>query len=58
VVQGLDGVLQGSLADNLAYNSLKVYIFLFLYLLVFVRQVCGNRFVVILIVIICIFFVC
>jgi hypothetical protein len=46
------------LADSLAYNSLKVCMFLFLHLLIFVRQVCGNQFLVILIIIICMFFVC
>jgi hypothetical protein len=45
------------LADSLAYNSLKVCIFYFFYLFIFVRQVCGNQFVVMLIVI-CMFFVC
>jgi maltodextrin utilization protein YvdJ len=48
---GLSAISKDQLADNLAYNSLKVYIFLFLYLLIFVRWVCGNRFVVILIII-------
>jgi hypothetical protein len=36
-------------ADSLAYNSLKDCIFLFLHLLIFVGQVFGKRFVVILI---------
>jgi hypothetical protein len=27
------------IADNLAYNSLKVSLFLFLYLLIFVKQI-------------------
>jgi hypothetical protein len=45
------------LADSLSYNSLKVGIFLFLHLQIFVRQVFGKRFVIILINI-CIFFVC
>jgi uncharacterized membrane protein len=56
---GLSAMPKDQLTDSLAYNSLKVYIFLFLYLLIFVRRVCGNRFVVILIIIIiiiCIFF--
>jgi hypothetical protein len=48
---GLSAISKDQLADNLAYNSLKVYIFLFLYLLILVRWVCGNRFVVILIII-------
>jgi hypothetical protein len=55
---GLSAMLKDQLADSLAYNSLKVCIFLFLYLLIFVRQVYGNWFVVILIIIICMFFVC
>jgi hypothetical protein len=55
---GLSKMPKDQLADNLAYNSLKVCIFLFLYLLFFVRQVFGNRFVIILIIIIYIFFVC
>jgi hypothetical protein len=36
---GLSAMPKDQLADNLAYNNLKVYIFLFLYLLIFVRQV-------------------
>jgi hypothetical protein len=48
---GLSAMPKDQLADNLAYNSFKVCIFLFLYLLIF-RQVCGNWFVVILIIII------
>jgi hypothetical protein len=52
---GLSAMPKDQLANHLAYNSLKVYIFLILYLLIFVRQVCGNRFVIILIIIICIF---
>jgi hypothetical protein len=36
---GLSAMPNVQLADSLAYNSLKVYIFLFLYLLIFVRQV-------------------
>jgi hypothetical protein len=39
---GLSAMPKDQLADNLAYNSLKVYIFLFLYLLIFVRRVCGK----------------
>jgi hypothetical protein len=39
---GLSAMTKDQLADNLAYNSLKVCIFLFLYLLIFVRQVFGN----------------
>jgi hypothetical protein len=47
------------LADSLAYNNLKVCIFLFLHLLIFVRQVCGKRFVaIIIIIIICMFCIC
>jgi hypothetical protein len=52
---GLSAMSKDQLADSLAFNSLKVYIFLFLYLLILVRRVCVNRFVVILI-IICMFF--
>jgi hypothetical protein len=55
---GISAMPKDQLAGNLAYNNLKVYIFLFLYLLIFVKQVCGNQFVVILIIIICMFFVC
>jgi hypothetical protein len=36
---GLSVMPKDQLANSLAYNSLKVYIFLFLYLLIFVRQV-------------------
>jgi hypothetical protein len=54
---GLSAMTKDQLADSLAYNSLKVCIFLFLHLLIFVRRVFGKRFVVILINI-CIFFVC
>jgi hypothetical protein len=54
---GLSTMTKDQLAYNLAYNSLKVYIFLFLHLLIFVRLVCGKRFVVIIIIIICMFFV-
>jgi hypothetical protein len=54
---GLSAMTKDQLADSLAYNSLKVCIFLFLHLLIFVRQVFGKRFVIILINI-CIFFVC
>jgi hypothetical protein len=39
---GLSVMPKDQLADSLAYDSLKVCIFLFLYLLIFVRQVCGN----------------
>jgi hypothetical protein len=34
---GLSAMSKDQLADNLSCNSLKVYIFLFLYLLIFVR---------------------
>jgi hypothetical protein len=34
---GLSAMTKDQLADNLAYNNLKVCIFLFLYLLIFVR---------------------
>jgi hypothetical protein len=54
---GLSAMTKDQLADSLAYNSLKVCIFLFLHLLIFVRQVFGKRFMIILINI-CIFFVC
>ena len=54
---GLSTMTKDQLADSLAYNSLKVCIFLFLHLLIFVRRASGKRFVVILINI-CIFFVC
>jgi hypothetical protein len=44
---GLSAMTKDKLADSLAYNSLKVCIFLFLHLLIFVRRVfdkkiCGN----------------
>jgi hypothetical protein len=52
---GLSAMTKDQLADNLAYNSLNVCIFLFLYLLIFVRKVFGDRFVVMLIIIICVF---
>jgi hypothetical protein len=58
---GLSTMTKDQLANNLAYNSLRVCLFLFLLLLIFVRQVCGKRFVVmiiIIIIIICMFFVC
>ena len=55
---GLSAMTKDQLTDNLAYNSLKVCIFLFLHLLIFVRKICGKRFVVIVIIIICMFFVC
>jgi hypothetical protein len=54
---GLSAMMKDQLADSLAYNSMKVCIFLFLHLLFFVRRVFGKRFVVILINI-CTFFVC
>jgi hypothetical protein len=55
---GLSAMMKDQLADNLVYNTLKVCIFsLFLHLLIFVRQVFGKQFLVILINI-CIFFVC
>jgi len=53
---GLSVMPKDQLIDSLAYP--KVCIFLFLYLLIFVRQVFGDRFVVMLIIIICVFFVC
>jgi hypothetical protein len=36
---GLSAMPKDQLVDSLTYNSLKVCIFLFLYLLIFVRQV-------------------
>jgi uncharacterized membrane protein len=45
---GLSTMTKDQLADNLAYNSMKVCIFLFLHLLIFVRRVSGKRFVVVL----------
>jgi hypothetical protein len=54
---GLSAMSKDQLANSVAYNILKVCIFLFLHLLIFVRQVFDKRFVVILINI-CIFFVC
>jgi hypothetical protein len=54
---GLSAMTKDQLADNLAYNSLKVCMFLFLHLVIFVRQACNKQFVIILINI-CIFFVC
>jgi hypothetical protein len=54
---GISATTKDQLANSLAYNSLKVCIVLFLYLLIFVRQVFDDRFVVMLI-IICVFFVC
>jgi hypothetical protein len=53
---GLFAMTKDQLAYNLAYNNLKVCMFLFLHLVIFVRQACGKRFVIILINI-CIFFV-
>jgi hypothetical protein len=50
---GLSVMPKDQLIDSLAYP--KVCIFLFLYLLIFVRQVFGDRFVVMLIIIICVF---
>jgi hypothetical protein len=41
---GLSVMMKDQLADSLAYNRLKVYIFLFLYLSIFVRKVCGNTY--------------
>jgi hypothetical protein len=55
---GISAMTKDQLADSLAYNNLKVCIFLFLHLLIFVRQVCGKRFVAIIIIIICMFFIC
>jgi hypothetical protein len=55
---GLSAMMKDQLAYSLAYNSLKVCIFLLLYLLIFVRQVFCARFMVMLIIIICVFFVC
>jgi hypothetical protein len=46
---GLSAMTKDQLADSLAYNSLKVCIFLFLHLLIFVRHVFAKRFVVIFI---------
>jgi hypothetical protein len=54
---GLSTMTKDHLVDILAYNCLKVCIFLFMHLLIFVRRVFGKQFVVILINI-CIFFVC
>jgi hypothetical protein len=48
----LSVMTKDQLADSLAYNILKVCIFLFLHFVIFVRQVCGKRFVVILLIII------
>jgi hypothetical protein len=39
---GLSTMMKDQLADNLAYNSLKVCIFLFLHLLIFVRRVFSK----------------
>jgi hypothetical protein len=55
---GLSAMTKDQLVDSLAYNSLKVCIFLFLHLLVFVRRAFGKRFVVILINICIYFFIC
>jgi hypothetical protein len=55
---GLSAMTKDQLADNLAYNKLKVCLFLFLNLLIFVNQVFSDRFVVMFIVIIGVFFVC
>jgi hypothetical protein len=46
---GLSAMTKDQLANSLVYNSLKVCIFLFLHLLIFVRQVFDKRFVVLLI---------
>jgi hypothetical protein len=54
---GLSTMMKDQLANIHAYNSLKVCIFLFLYSLIFVRRIYGNRFVVILIIIVFMFFV-
>jgi hypothetical protein len=53
---GLSAITKDQLVDSLGYNSLKVHIFLFLHLLIFVMRVFGKRFVVI-VTNICIFFV-
>jgi hypothetical protein len=45
----LSALTKDQLADNLAYNSLKVCIFSFPSLLIFVMQVFGRQFMVILI---------
>jgi hypothetical protein len=55
---GLSAMTMDQLADSLTYIILKVCIFLFLYLFIFVMQVFSDRFVVMLIIIICVFFVC
>jgi hypothetical protein len=39
---GLSAMTKDQLADSLAYNSLKVCIFLFLHLLIFVRRAFGK----------------
>jgi hypothetical protein len=42
---GLSAMTKDQLTDNLAYNSLKVCIFLFLHLLMSFRQtICGNTY--------------
>jgi hypothetical protein len=52
---GLSAMTKDQLADSLAYNSLKVCIFFPSHLVIFVMM---NYFVVILIIVICMFFVC
>jgi hypothetical protein len=44
---GLSAMTKDQLADSLAYNNLKVCMFLFLHLVIFDRQVCSEQFVVI-----------
>jgi hypothetical protein len=39
---GLSAMTKDELADNLAYNNLKVGIFLFQHLLIFIRQFSAN----------------
>jgi hypothetical protein len=53
---GLSTMAKDQLADILSYNSLKVCIFLFLHLLIFVRRVSDKQFVILIN--IRIFFVC
>jgi hypothetical protein len=50
---GLSAMTKNQLGES-AYNSLTVCIFLFLYLLFFVRHVFSDRFVVMLIIIVCV----
>jgi hypothetical protein len=39
---GLSAMTKGQLADNLAYNSLKVCIFIFVFIDPLLGSVCGN----------------